>query len=45
MGVAKVGKDTAVKAKAVPVVNGVFHHRVDNGGSRKVGAHSRVVVE
>jgi hypothetical protein len=29
MGVAKVGRDTAVKAKAVPVVNGAFHRHVD----------------
>ncbi len=45
MGVAKVGRDTAVKAKAAPVVNGAFCHCVDHGGGRKVGANGRAAVD
>jgi hypothetical protein len=45
MGVAKVDRDTAVKAKTAPVVNGVFRHSVDYGGGRKVGADGRVAVD
>ncbi len=41
MGVAKAGRDTAVKAKAAPAVNGAFHRRVDHGGGRKVGGDGR----
>ncbi len=44
MGVSKVGGDTAVKAKAAPVVNGVFCHRHGPRGSRKVGADNKVAV-
>jgi hypothetical protein len=35
MGVAKVGGDTVVKAKAALVVNGAFCRRLDHGGSGK----------
>ncbi len=45
MGVAKVGGDTAVKAKVVPAVKGAFRHRVDNCGGKKVGADSRAGVD
>ncbi len=33
IGVAKAGKDTAVKAKAALAVNGAFRHRMDHGSS------------
>jgi hypothetical protein len=45
MGVAKAGRDTAVKAKAALVVNGAFCHCVDHGGGRKVGANGRAAVD
>jgi hypothetical protein len=45
MGVAKAGRDTAVKEKAALAVNRVFCHRVDHGGSRKVGANGRTAVD
>jgi hypothetical protein len=38
-------KDTAVKAKAAPVVNGAFHRRMDHGGGRKVGRDGRAAVD
>jgi hypothetical protein len=45
MGVAKVCKDTAMKAKAALAVNGAFHCPVDHGGGRKVGANGRAAVD
>jgi hypothetical protein len=45
MGVAKAGWDTAVKAKAAPVVNGVFCCRVDHGGSGNIGGDSTAAVD
>jgi hypothetical protein len=45
MGVAKAGRDTAVKAKAAPVVHGAFRCRVDYGSGRKVGANVRAAVD
>jgi hypothetical protein len=45
MGVAKAGRDTALKAKAALVVNGAFHHRVDHGGGGKVGTNGRAAVD
>jgi hypothetical protein len=45
MGVAKAGADTAVKANAVPAVNGVLCHLVDHGRSGKVGSDGMAVVD
>jgi hypothetical protein len=45
MGVAKAGRDTAVKSKAAPVVNGAFCCCLDHGGGRNVGVDGRVVVD
>jgi hypothetical protein len=45
MGVANVGGDTAVKAKAAPTVNRVFRRSVDHSGGRKVGANGRAAVD
>ena len=44
IGVAKAGRDTAVKEKAAPVVNGAFRCHVDHGGGRKVGGNGTAVV-
>ncbi len=38
-------RDTAVKAKAVSVVNVVFCRRVDHDGGRKAGSNGRAAVE
>ncbi len=45
MVVTKAGKDTAVMAKAAPLVNGAFRCRMDHGNSRKVGGNGRAVVD
>jgi hypothetical protein len=45
MGVAKAGRDTAVKAKAALVGNGAFCRRMDHGSSGKAGANSRATVD
>jgi hypothetical protein len=45
MGVSKAGGDIAVKAKAVPAVNGAFQRCVDHGSGRKVGANGRAAVD
>jgi hypothetical protein len=45
MRVAKVGRNTAVKAKAVPAVNGLFCCRMDHGGGNKVGSDSTAAVD
>ncbi len=45
MGVAKANEDIAVKAKAAPAINEAFHCHPDHGGSRKVGANGRAVVD
>ncbi len=44
-GSGKGGRDTAVKAKAAPVVNVAFCSRVDHGGSGKVGTDGRVAAD
>ncbi len=44
MGVAKAGRDTAVKAKAVQAVNEAFHQHVGHGSGGKVGADVRAAV-
>ncbi len=38
MGVAEAGRDIAVKAKAVPAVNGAFCCRIDHGGAEKLAS-------
>ncbi len=45
MGVAKAGGDTAMKAKAALVVNGMFCRCVDHGGGKKVGGDGRAAVD
>ncbi len=45
LGVAKVGRDTAVKAKVAPAVNGAFCHHLDHGSGRKVDANGRAAVD
>jgi hypothetical protein len=45
LGVAKMVGDTAVKAKATPVVNEAFRCRLDHGGGRKVSADGRAAVD
>jgi hypothetical protein len=45
MGVAKAGRDTAVKAKAALAVIGAFHRHVDHGSGGKVGSTGRAAVD
>jgi hypothetical protein len=45
LGVAKVGGDTAMKAKAALAVNETFPCRMNHGGGRKVGANGRAAVD
>jgi hypothetical protein len=45
IGVAKAGRDKAVKAKAAPAMNRAFCCRVDHGGIRKAGTKGRGAVE
>jgi hypothetical protein len=45
MGVAKAGRDTAVKANAALAGNGRFRHHVDHGSCRKVGTDGRAVLK
>ncbi len=45
MGVAKAGRDTAVKTKAAQVVNRVFRHCVDHRGGKKVSCNGRAAVD
>ncbi len=45
MGVAKLGVDTAVKAKVALAVNWAFRGRVDHVGGGKVGANGRAAVD
>jgi hypothetical protein len=45
MGVAKASRNTVVKAKAAPVVNGAFRRRVDHGGGGKFCANGRAAVD
>ncbi len=37
-------EDKAVKAKAVPVMNGAFHHCMDHGNGGKFGNNGRAAV-
>ncbi len=44
MGVAKAGRDKAVKSNAAPAVNGAFCRHMDHGRGGKVGINGRAGV-